>query len=180
MTIDYIKLHEQCRKEGKDTLDIDDVSAGHPVAEAELAELRAELDDAVRAWALLRNENRELNRQNDRMAAKVVRLQTSVCDQLLELARCGIGANYGGEELYWETEAKILSPVEQALQESSTASLAIIQAKAIEYLAHKCRMKVGRMMSEDQPFTAWEERSEWLELEAQRIRQSANQAGGEE
>lgn len=38
--IDYKALHEQCRREGKSTLGLDDVAAGHPIAEAELAELR--------------------------------------------------------------------------------------------------------------------------------------------
>lgn len=53
--IDYKALHERCRREGKSTLDLDDLAAGHPVAEAELTEyarLRMAVDDALTSFHL--------------------------------------------------------------------------------------------------------------------------------
>lgn len=85
------------------------------------------------------NEHRLMKRhadlmiERDQLAAQNERLRMQLKDNI-DLIRCGIGANYGGVR-YDEKLADTMGLIDRALGESASASLAELQAKAIEHMA---------------------------------------------
>lgn len=199
--VDYVELRKKAKQQCKDTLDLHDKAAGHPVAEAELEYLEARCEQAeaeAQKWRrrceklanfnpdwdmlestreVLEEHKRTIGRCSDRIEADQVR-RAELSARVERLRQALNQATTSMQDSGYSNKHAAVLACRQALDETNASSLAHVRADAIEHAVEVVEAKLARL---GKPSEAQNEGICCTLLEfrvhASGVRQSANQSG---